>query len=504
MKADIGLIGLAVMGENLALNMESKGFTVAVYNRSVLGEEGVVDRFVNGRGKGKHFIGTHSIEQLVDSVKSPHIIMMMVKAGHPVDELISQLLPFLSPGDVIIDGGNSDFHDTERRVKELEEKEIYFVGTGISGGEEGALHGPSVMPGGSVEAWPLVKDILQGISAKLDDGSPCCEWIGAGGAGHFVKMVHNGIEYGDMQLISEAYSLLKNRKGLDNDAMAVVFDEWNGGELDSFLIEITTNILRFRDEDGKPLLDKILDVAGQKGTGKWSAIAAMDENDPLTLITEAVYARLLSALYSERVKAARLYSGKLKVESGKLSDNSQLSTSNAQLSTFNFQLSIEDVRQALYAAKLVSYAQGFSLLRRASEHYGWDLDYGTIARIWRKGCIIRSVFLQKITDAYRKEPDLENLLFDDFFRSKIQDALPAWRRIVAEGALSGVALPAMNSSLSYFDGLRTLHSAANMIQAQRDYFGAHTYERTDRERGHFFHTNWTGEGGNTISGTYSV
>ena len=471
MKADIGLIGLAVMGENLALNMESKGFTVAVYNRSVPGEEGVVDRFVNGRGKGKHFIGTHSIEQLVDSVKSPHIIMMMVKAGHPVDELISQLLPFLSPGDVIIDGGNSDFHDTERRVKELEENGIYFVGTGIS-----------------VEAWPLVKDILQGISAKLDDGSPCCEWIGAGGAGHFVKMVHNGIEYGDMQLISEAYSLLKNRKGLDNDAMAVVFDEWNGGELDSFLIEITANILRFRDEDGKPLLDKILDVAGQKGTGKGSAIAAMDENEPLTLITEAVYARLLSALYSERVKAARLYSGKLKVESGKLSDD-------AQLSTFNFQLSIEDVRQALYAAKLVSYAQGFSLLRRASEHYGWDLDYGTIARIWRKGCIIRSVFLQKITDAYRKDPDLENLLFDDFFRSKIQDALPAWRRIVAEGALSGVALPAMSSALSYFDGLRTLHSAANMIQAQRDYFGAHTYERTDRERGHFFHTNWTGEGG---------
>ena len=333
MKANIGLIGLAVMGENLALNMESKGFTVAVYNRSVPGEEGVVDRFINGRGKSKRFIGTHSIEQLVDSVKSPHIIMMMVKAGRPVDELISQLLPFLSSGDVIVDGGNSDFHDTERRVKELEKKGIYFVGTGISGGEEGALHGPSVMPGGSVEAWPLVKDILQGISAKLDDGSPCCEWIGAGGAGHFVKMVHNGIEYGDMQLISEAYSLLKNRKGLDNDAMAVVFDEWNGGELDSFLIEITANILRFRDEDGKPLLDKILDVAGQKGTGKWSAIAAMDENDPLTLITEAVYARLLSALYPERIKAASLYSGKLKVESGKLSDNAQLSTFNFQLKT---------------------------------------------------------------------------------------------------------------------------------------------------------------------------
>ena len=497
MKADIGLIGLAVMGENLALNMESKGFTVAVYNRSVPGEEGVVDRFVSGRGKGRHFIGTHSIGQLVDSVKSPHVIMMMVKAGRPVDELVSQLLPFLSSGDVIIDGGNSDFHDTERRVKELEEKGIYFVGTGISGGEEGALHGPSVMPGGSADAWPLVKGFLQGISAKLDDGSPCCEWIGTGGAGHFVKMVHNGIEYGDMQLISEAYSLLKRRKGLDNDAMAVVFDEWNGGELDSFLIEITARILRFRDEDGKPLLDKILDVAGQKGTGKWSAIAAMDENDPLTLITEAVYARLLSALYPERVKAARLYNGQLKVDNGQLEEKENLSIVNSQLS-------IEDVRQALYAAKLVSYAQGFSLLHRASVRYGWELDYGTIARIWRKGCIIRSVFLQKVTDAYRKEPDLENLLFDDFFRNKIQASLPAWRRIVAEGALSGIALPAMSSALSYFDGLCTLHSAANMIQAQRDYFGAHTYERADRERGHFFHTDWTGEGGRTVSGTYSV
>ena len=496
MKADIGLIGLAVMGENLALNMESKGFTVAVYNRSVPGEEGVVDRFVNGRGKGKHFIGTHSIEQLVDSVKSPHIIMMMVKAGHPVDELISQLLPFLSPGDVIIDGGNSDFHDTERRVKELEEKGIYFVGTGISGGEEGALHGPSVMPGDSVEAWPLVKDILQGISAKLDDGSPCCEWIGAGGAGHFVKMVHNGIEYGDMQLISEAYSLLKNRKGLDNDAMAVVFDEWNGGELDSFLIEITANILRFRDEDGKPLLDKILDVAGQKGTGKWSAIAAMDENDPLTLITEAVYARLLSALYSERVKAARLYSGKLKVESGKLSDD-------AQLSTFNFQLSIEDVRQALYAAKLVSYAQGFSLLKKASEHYQWNLDYGMLAKIWRKGCIIRSVFLEQITRAYHALPGLENLLFDDFFRNRILEALPAWRKITADCLLSGIPIPCMAAALTYFDGLRTERSSANLIQAQRDYFGAHTYERTDMERGQFFHTDWNETGGN-VSGTYNA
>ena len=482
-KADIGLIGLAVMGENLALNMESKGFTVAVYNRSFPGEEGVVDRFVNGRGKGKNFIATHSIEELVDAVKRPRIIMMMIKAGAPVDEMIEQLLPHMSPGDVIIDGGNSDFHDTERRVKEVEAKGLYFVGSGISGGEEGALHGPSIMPGGSPEAWPIVKDILQSIAAKLDDGKPCCQWIGEGGAGHFVKMVHNGIEYGDMQLISEAYSLLKNRKGLDNDEMSVVFEEWNKGELDSFLIEITTNILRFRDEDGKPLLDKILDVAGQKGTGKWSAIAAMDENDPLTLITEAVYARMLSALSDEREKASGLYP-----EPVQLGEN----------------LYVEEIRQALYAAKLISYAQGFSLIRRASERYGWKLDFGTIAQIWRKGCIIRSVFLQKITEAYRKNPELENLLFDDFFRTKIQSALPSWRKVVAEGALSGVALPAMSSALSYFDGLRTQNSAANLIQAQRDYFGAHTYERTDRDRGIFFHTNWTGEGGNTVSGTYTV
>lgn len=482
-KADIGLIGLAVMGENLALNMESKGFTVAVYNRSFVGEEGVVNRFVTGRGNEKNFIPTHSIEELTEAVKRPRIMMMMIKAGKPVDEMIAQLVPHLSPGDVIIDGGNSDFHDTERRVKEVEAKGLYFVGSGISGGEEGALHGPSVMPGGSPEAWPVVKDILQGIAAKLHDGTPCCQWIGRGGAGHFVKMVHNGIEYGDMQLISEAYSLLKNRKGLDDDEMSVVFEEWNKGELDSFLIEITKNILRFRDADGKPLLDKILDVAGQKGTGKWSAITAMDESDPLTLVTEAVYARLLSALYTEREKASGLYP-----EPVALGEN----------------LFVEEIRQALYASKLISYAQGFSLIRRASLHYGWELDYGTIAQIWRKGCIIRSVFLQKITEAYRKNPKLENLLFDDFFRTKIQTALPSWRKVVAEGALSGVALPAMSSALSYFDGLRTLYSAANLIQAQRDYFGAHTYERTDRARGLFYHTNWTGEGGDTVSGTYNV
>lgn len=482
-KADIGLIGLAVMGENLALNMESKGFTVAVYNRSFPGEEGVVDRFVNGRGKGKNFIATHSIEELADAVKRPRIIMMMIKAGAPVDEMIEQLLPHMSPGDVIIDGGNSDFHDTERRVKEVEAKGLYFVGSGISGGEEGALHGPSIMPGGSPEAWPIVKDILQSIAAKLDDGKPCCQWIGEGGAGHFVKMVHNGIEYGDMQLISEAYSLLKNRKGLDNEEMSVVFEEWNKGELDSFLIEITTNILRFRDEDGKPLLDKILDVAGQKGTGKWSAIAAMDENDPLTLITEAVYARMLSALSDEREKASGLYS-----EPVQLGEN----------------LYVEEIRQALYAAKLISYAQGFSLMQRASAHYRWDLDCGTIARIWRKGCIIRSAFLEKITEAYDRNPLLENLLFDDFFRDKITAALPAWRSVVAAGALGGTALPCMGSALGYFDGLRTADSPASLIQAQRDYFGAHTFERTDAPRGEFFHNDWTGRGGKTSSGSYNV
>ncbi|RHJ91673.1 decarboxylating NADP(+)-dependent phosphogluconate dehydrogenase [Parabacteroides bouchesdurhonensis] len=482
-KADIGLIGLAVMGENLALNMESKGYRVSVYNRTAPGEEGIVGRFIEGRGKGKNFIGAYSISDLVESVKTPRKIMMMVKAGSPVDELITQLVPYLSPGDVIIDGGNSDFHDTERRVKELESKGFYFVGTGISGGEIGALHGPSIMPGGSPAAWPLVKNILQAIAAKLDDGTPCCQWIGPGGAGHFVKTVHNGIEYGDMQLISEAYSLLKNRIGLDNESLAHVFDDWNKGELDSYLIGITADILRYKEKDTY-LLDNILDVAGQKGTGKWSAIAAMDENDPLTLITEAVYARMLSAMQNERKKAAELY------PSGGIQDE--------------FIITAEEIRQALYASKLISYAQGFSLLRRASGHYGWELDYGTIAMIWRKGCIIRSVFLQKITDAYGKHPNLENLLFDDFFRSKILATLPAWRKSVAEGIMSGIALPAMSSALSYFDGLKTLHSAANLIQAQRDYFGAHTYERVDWERGKFFHTNWTGEGGKTVSGSYNV
>lgn len=481
-KSNIGLIGLAVMGENLALNMESKGFTVSVYNRNFPGEEGVVDRFISKRGKGKNFIGTYSIEEFVESIERPRKIMMMIKAGSPVDEMIEQLTPHLSKGDVIIDGGNSDFHDTERRVKEVEDKGFYFIGTGISGGEQGALNGPSIMPGGSAAAWPLVREILQAIAAKLDDGTPCCQWIGVGGAGHFVKTVHNGIEYGDMQLITEAYSLLKNRKLMDNQEMSNVFHKWNNGELDSYLIDITSQILKYKDEDGKFLLDKIRDVAGQKGTGKWASIAAMDENDPLTLITEAVYARLLSALAEERGKAFTIF---------------------PPVASLASLLEVDEIEQALYASKLVSYAQGFSLLHRASRRYGWNLDLGTIAKIWRKGCIIRSVFLEKITNAYQVNPALENLLFDDFFAKKIKTSLEAWRKVVAEGILTGVALPTMSSALSYFDGLRTLHSPANLIQAQRDFFGAHTYERIDREPGIFFHTDWTGTGGNTTSGTYN-
>lgn len=481
--SDIGLIGLAVMGENLALNMESKGYTVSVYNRNAPGEEEVVKRFIEGRGNGKKFVATYSIAQLVESVACPRKIMMMVKAGTPVDDLIGQLLPYLSPGDVIIDGGNSDFHDTARRVGTLESKGFYFIGTGISGGEEGALRGPSIMPGGSSEAWPLVKDILQSVAAKLLDGTPCCQWIGSGGAGHFVKMVHNGIEYGDMQLITEAYSLLKRREHLTNEELHTVFSLWNKGELNSFLIEITANILSYKEKDGSYLLDKILDVAGQKGTGKWSVMAALDEGDPLTLITQAVYVRLLSDLKRDRELANGLYPHVQPVGHGPGTDS---------------------IRDALYASKLTSYAQGFSLLKRASDHYEWNLNYGMIAKIWREGCIIRSVFLEKITEAYNQNQYLENLLFDHFFRQKIQKALLSWREVVADAALSGISVPCMSSALSYFDGLRTFHSAANLIQAQRDYFGAHTYQRIDEPQGVSFHTDWTGKGGKTTSGSYNV
>ncbi|MCD7935480.1 MAG: decarboxylating NADP(+)-dependent phosphogluconate dehydrogenase [Tannerellaceae bacterium] len=481
--SDIGLIGLAVMGENLALNMESRGFRVTVYNRPAAGEELVVERFISGRGKGKNFFGTTSLTELVSSLARPRRVMMMIKAGTPVDDVIGELVPLLSPGDVIIDGGNSDFHDTARRVKELAARDLYFIGMGVSGGELGALEGPSLMPGGSPEAWPLVRPVFQAIAAKLEDGSPCCEWIGRGGAGHFVKTVHNGIEYGDMQLIAETYSLLKNRKQMRNEEMAELFEAWDRGELNSYLIGITANILRFKDVDGTYLLDKIRDVAGQKGTGKWAAIAALDEDDPLSLITEAVYARLLSAMVDERTEAAQRYGSHAHTDS---------------------HIRTEDLQEALYAAKIVSYAQGFSLLKRASVQYDWDLDLGSIARIWRNGCIIRSVFLQKITKAYEAVPDLKNLLFDTFFSGKIQSSLPAWRKIVSEAILSGVPVPAMCAALTYLDGLRTLHSPANLIQAQRDYFGAHTYERIDRDPGIFFHTDWTGVGGDTTSGVYTA
>lgn len=478
------------MGENLALNLEDKGYTVSVYNRVHPDRESVVTRFIEGRGKGKRFHGTYTIEEFVESVRLPRKIMLMVKAGDPVDELIGQLVPWLSPGDVIIDGGNSDYHDTERRVKMLEEKGLYFIGAGISGGEEGALHGPSIMPGGSEMAWSLVKDILQSIAAKLDDGSPCCEWIGPGGAGHYVKMVHNGIEYGDMQLIAETYSILKRRTGLNHDGLGDVFEQWNRGELNSFLIEITSRILHYKEENGDYLLDHILDVAGQKGTGKWSVIASLDEGDPLTLVSEAVFARFMSALVEERERASKQYpSGRV----GDMKTNMPLNNEG-----------IEAVRDALYAAKLISYAQGFSLMRRASDRNGWNLDLGTIAKIWRKGCIIRSVFLERITRAFNKNSSLENLLFDAFFHEKMEDALSALRGVIVDCVFNGIAAPCFFAALSYFDNMRTLDSPANMIQAQRDYFGAHTYERTDSERGKFFHTDWTGEGGKTVSGTYNV
>lgn len=482
-KSDIGLIGLAVMGENLALNFESKGFTVSVYNRIHPDRENAVDRFVGGRGAGKNFRPTYTVEELVRSLERPRKVMMMIRAGKPVDEMIGQLVEYLEPGDVIIDGGNSDFRDTERRVKELEEKGLLYVGTGISGGEIGALTGPSVMPGGSPAAWPLVKELLQSVAAHLEDGTPCCEWIGVGGAGHYVKMVHNGIEYGDMQLIAESYALLRNVWQLDNDAISAVFDEWNHGELDSYLMEITSEICRRKEADGGWLLDKILDAAGQKGTGKLTVAAALDESDPLTLIAEAVNARFLSAIPEERGKAAALYERRGKA-------------SPADIPT-------EALRHALYASKLISYAQGFSLLRRASLHYGWNLDLGMLARIWRKGCIIRSVFLGQITRAFGADPALENLLFDDFFRARIQEALPAWRQVAATALTEGVPVPCMTSALTYFDGLTTARSAANIIQAQRDYFGAHTYERTDAPRGSFFHTDWNETGG-SASNTYNV
>ncbi len=479
--ADIGLIGLAVMGENLILNMESHGYTVAVFNRTVA----KVDKFIEGRGAGKNFIGTHSIEELVQSLKRPRKVMLLVKAGSAVDNFIDQLIPHLEPGDIIIDGGNTHYPDTNRRTKYVEDKGLLYIGTGVSGGEEGALRGPSIMPGGSKEAWPHVKPIFQDIAAKVEDGSPCCDWVGENGAGHFVKMVHNGIEYGDMQMICETYQMMKDLLGMSNNEMYEVFKEWNEGELDSYLIEITRDILGYK-EDGEETVDVILDTAGQKGTGKWTAIAALEFGIPLTLIGEAVFARTLSAQKAERVRASKVLEGPKPAFKG------------------DKKAFIEDLRLALFASKIVSYAQGYVLMRAAAGDCGWDLNYGGIALMWRGGCIIRSVFLGNIKEAFDKNKELENLMLDPFFKEKIDNAQSSWRKVVATAAENGIPIPALASALSYYDGYRTERLPANLLQAQRDYFGAHTYERVDKPRGEFFHSNWTGRGGDTAASTYTV
>ena len=481
-KADIGLIGLAVMGENLVMNMESKGFTVAVFNRTTA----KVDNFVAGRAAGKRIIGCHSLQSLANSLSRPRKIMMMVKAGPAVDDLIEQLLPYLSEGDILIDGGNSHYPDTMRRTAYVESKGLLYIGTGVSGGEEGALKGPSMMPGGSPAAWPEVKPILQAICAKVEDGTPCCDWVGENGAGHFVKMVHNGIEYGDMQLICEAYQLMKDVLGMSADEMHGVFAEWNRGELDSYLIEITRDILAYRDADGAPLVDKILDTAGQKGTGKWTAIAALDAGVPLTLIGEAVFARCLSAMKDERTAAAREFPHEKITFAG---DKKAFA---------------ESIRRALLASKIISYAQGYTLMRAAAKEYGWNLNYGGIALMWRGGCIIRSAFLGRIKEAYDRDPGLTNLILDPYFKMTIASLVPAWREVVAEAIRRGVPVPAMSAALTYFDGYTSERLPANLLQAQRDYFGAHTYERLDAPRGEFFHTNWTGHGGDTTANTYTI
>jgi len=481
-KADIGVVGLAVMGENLILNMESKGFTVACFNRTV----SKVDNFVQGRAKGKNIIGCHSVEELVANLKTPRKVMIMVKAGKPVDAFIDQVLPHLEDGDIVIDGGNSHFPDTIRRTEYVESKGKLYIGTGVSGGEEGALKGPSMMPGGSPKAWPAVKDIFQSVCAKTDSGEPCCDWVGENGAGHFVKMVHNGIEYGDMQMICETYQMMKEGLGMTNQEMHEVFAEWNQGELDSYLIEITRDILGYKDEDGNEVIDLILDTAGQKGTGKWTAIAALDQGQPLTLIGEAVFARCLSALKEERVAASKVLTGPTPKFTG-------------DKKTF-----IDDLRHALYAAKIVSYAQGYQLMRSAAAEYKWNLNYGGIALMWRGGCIIRSVFLGKIKEAFETEPDLTNLLITPFFKDAVEKAQASWRRVVTTAVEMGIPVPAISTALAYYDGYRNSRLPANLLQAQRDYFGAHTYERVDKPRGEFFHTNWTGRGGDTAASTYVV
>jgi 6-phosphogluconate dehydrogenase len=481
-KGDIALIGLAVMGQNLILNMNDKGFTVVAYNRTT----SKVEDFINGEAKGTKIIGAYSVEEMVKHLKRPRRVMMLVKAGQAVDDFIDQIIPYLEPGDIIIDGGNSLFQDSIRRTEYLQARGILFVGTGVSGGEEGARRGPSIMPGGHPDAWPHVKDIFQAISAKVEDGSPCCDWVGDNGAGHYVKMIHNGIEYGDMQLICEAYHIMKDGLGMNADEMHDVFAEWNKGELDSYLIEITRDILGFKDIDGEPLVEKILDTAGQKGTGKWTLINSAELGIPITLIGEAVYARCISAMKEERVAASKKLRG-------------PKPTIRNDRTKF-----IEDIKSALYASKIISYAQGFMLLRAAATEFGWKLKYGEIALMWRGGCIIRSQFLGKIKEAFEKRKRLPNLLLDPHFKREIRKCQRGWRNVVATAAKKGIPAPAFSTALNFFDAFRNDRLPANLLQAQRDYFGAHTYERIDRDRGEFFHTNWTGRGGNVSSSTYDA
>jgi len=481
--ADIALIGLAVIGQNIVLNMNDHGYVVAVYNRTV----SKVDAFLANEAKGTKVVGAHSLEELVGLLKKPRRIMMLVKAGEAVDEFIDLLLPLLEPGDIIIDGGNSFYEDTALRYKSLKEKGILFIGSGVSGGEEGARHGPSLMPGGAPEAWPHIKAIFQSIAAKVDEGVPCCDWVGESGAGHFVKMVHNGIEYGDMQLICEAYQLMAGGLGLTNDQLAKTFTEWNQGELDSYLIEITSHIFKFKEADGSYLVDKILDAAGQKGTGKWTVLSGLDNGAPVTLIAEAVFARIISSLKEERVTASSVLAGPVDVKfSGDIKQ------------------AVEDIRQALYASKIISYAQGYMLMRQVSEQFKWKLNYGGIALMWRGGCIIRSRFLGDIKAAFDRNPNLTNLVLDSFFTEALRKAQDGWRRTVALGATLGIPTPTFSNALAFYDSYRSARLPANLLQAQRDYFGAHTYERVDQPRGKFSHTNWTGQGGTTASTTYNA
>ncbi len=480
---DIGLIGLAVMGQNLVLNMNDHGFKVAVFNRTV----SKVDDFLANEARGTEVVGAHSVEEFASLLKRPRRVMLMVKAGDSVDQTIAHVMPCLKAGDIIIDGGNSLYTDSNRRARDLAAKGILFIGTGVSGGEEGARRGPSIMPGGNPAAWPHVKPILQAIAAKVEDGTPCCDWVGEGGAGHYVKMVHNGIEYGDMQLICEAYDLLQRALGLAADELHEVFAGWNKGELDSYLIEISSHIFAAKDEDTQPLVDKILDTAGQKGTGKWTVISALDAGQPVTLIGESVFARCLSALKEERVEASKVLEGPAsKTEVG---DRAKF---------------IEDVRRALYCSKIVSYAQGYMLLRAAAKENGWNLNMGGIALMWRGGCIIRSRFLGKIKEAFDKNPGIENLLLDSFFFSALNSYQASWRKALVHAIELGVPTPAFSTALAFYDGYRAARLPANLLQAQRDYFGAHTYERIDQPRGQFFHTNWTGHGGRVSSSTYNA